>query len=100
MIGAVDLDQLLRFVELRVELPDRAERNQLVAFAVDQKLRLRRLPHGAVVVAIDWRGNADQRADTRVLGTAGHRDVRPERETRRPELRARVARGEKIERRP
>ena len=37
MIGAVDHDKLLRFVQQRVEPSDFLQRNQLVAFAVDDE---------------------------------------------------------------
>ena len=84
VIGAVDLDELLRLLELRVELTHRLQRNQFVAFAVHDELRLRRQLHRRVLVTIHRRRDADQRADPIVVRTCASLQCTSRRRTPQP----------------
>src|SRR5262245_8708376 len=97
MRGAVDHDELLRLLELRVELAYSLQRNQLVTFPVDDELRLARELYRRELVSIDWRRDADQGADAIVVRASRHRDVRAEGKARGPQLQIRILRGHEID---
>src|SRR4051812_13022269 len=98
MIGAIDLDQFLRLLHLRVELAHGTQRNQLVALAVDDELRLgRRLDAIRERPFVDRWGDADERTDAIVVGARAHGDIRAEREPGRPQLLAWILRCEEID---
>src|SRR5947207_4763121 len=66
VVGGVDDDELLGFGCTRIEFAHVLQRADLVALAVDEELRLRRLRHRLEVVAGDWRRDGDQRRHARV----------------------------------
>ena len=79
MIGAVDDDELFRLGQLRVELPDLLQRNQLVALAMNEERRLARpSTTGEVIVTVHRAGDADERRDV------GIRRRRPSSPTHEP----------------
>src|ERR1051326_3670157 len=100
MARAIDLDKLLRFLQLGVKLAHQLQRDQLVAFTMDDELWLRRcLDRVAERPLVHWWGNTDQRTDAIVLRANRQRHVRTERKPCCPQFDSWVPRGHQNDRR-
>src|SRR5437016_4431443 len=100
MARAIDLDKLLRFLQLGVELAHRLQWDQFVPFTMDDELWLRRRLEGIAERPLvhGW-GNADQRADAIVLRAHRESHVRTERKPSCPQFDSWVPRRHEIKRR-